>query len=188
MIALRIQTGSKPNNCPFHTVLQYIKVWLQRHLGVIGCKIPDGERDKMRGLNYRERHVNGEVKNKCSSLTTESDSVKLMWLTSIPQNINPHNSGRIFLENTLGIIHVGFDLYMSDKLWFTIHQCEDRLAPWTSSQPASEVLLSFIHEKNPRRQTKQIHLLNSAFNHTWCSTYIHTSRQNKRKENIKLLV
>lgn len=32
-IALRVQTGSKSNNCPFYTVLQYIKVWLQRHLG-----------------------------------------------------------------------------------------------------------------------------------------------------------
>lgn len=32
-IALRIQTGSKSNNCPFYTAVQYIKVWLQRHLG-----------------------------------------------------------------------------------------------------------------------------------------------------------
>lgn len=38
---------------------------------VIGCKIPDGERDGMRGLNYR---VSYKVKNKskCSSLKTES--------------------------------------------------------------------------------------------------------------------
>ena len=100
------QTGPKSNNRPFHTVLQYFKILITKTLGGSHQvqKYQTVRETGWRGLINTERKLKRNVRH------WKRSQSPLIWcdVTSIPQNIKPHLSAGIFLENTNGIIHVGF--------------------------------------------------------------------------------
>lgn len=98
-IALRIQTGSKSNNCPIYTAAQYIEVRLQKHLGSHWVQ---NTRWWMKLDEWTKLWSAYEVKTNLNVRHWKRSSSASLELTSIPQNINPHYSQGIFLENTWG--------------------------------------------------------------------------------------